>query len=149
MLADKMTVIYEEKPKVKNEKRDVKEKDKQDKKSENSQLDGQENSIKRIDAEGHVRVFGQDLVATGKFGYYDPKEEIFILEENVVVNRGTSVAEGEKFIYNLKTKKGQFVGESSEKSAKSDSDKSDKRVTVVIGDDATKDGNEKVGKKPK
>jgi len=51
----------------------------------------------------------------------------------VIVNNGTSIASGNKFIYDLVTKKGKFVGRKDETSITGNG--GDKRVVVVIGDD--------------
>ena len=112
LLAQKMKVIYDEK-----------KKDASDGKS----------SIKRIEATDNVKIFSEEFIANGDFGYYDPENNTFILEKNVVVNNGTSIANGDKFIYNLMTKKGQFVGKKNESSITENG--TDKRVVVVIGDD--------------
>ena len=111
MLANKMKVIYEEKTS----------------KSEDAQ-------IERIDAFGDVKIFSEEFVASSELGHYEPKKNRFILEKDVIVNNGTSIASGEKFIYNLITKKGKFVGNSGETSIMNDN--KNKRITVVIGNDA-------------
>lgn len=86
LLADKMIVIYDE----------------------NKSSPSQQNTskIKRIDAFNHVKIFSDETTATGESGYYDPIANYFVLQKNVIVNNGTSIANGEKFIYNLNTKKG-------------------------------------------
>lgn len=125
MLADKMTVFYEEK----------------DNKKSSSEEEVKESSIKRINAESNVKVFSEEFIATGNSGYYEPKENIFVLEGNVIVNNGTSVANGSRFVYNTITKKGNFVGKKNEIQIKDlvknyeSEDKEDKRVVVIIGDD--------------
>jgi lipopolysaccharide transport protein LptA len=103
LLAQKMVVIYEENSQKKSE-------------------------IKKIEAFNDVKIFSQDFIANSQYGYYDPKKSIFVLEKKVIVNNGTSIASGEKFIYDIKTKKGNFVGQRQEESIK-------KRVTVIIGND--------------
>ncbi len=119
VLADKMVVYYYE-----NSKEDTKE-DKvvitPEKHSEKTQ------GIKRIEAKDNVKMFNDEFVATGKSGVYDPKEDNFILEEDVVLNKGTSIAKGQKFIYNLTTKKGSLVRK-----------KDDSRVIVIINDSDVK-----------
>jgi lipopolysaccharide transport protein LptA len=109
LLADKMTVLYNEKD------------------------EGEQASIKRIEARENVRIFSEEFIASGDFGYYDPAKNMFILEKNVIVNNGTSIASGNKFIYNLKSKKGNFVGGKNETSITGNG--GDKRVVVVIGND--------------
>ena len=92
-LADKMIVYYDEAKKT-----DI----------------GQENesgSIKKIDAIGHVKIFNQEIVATGDTGSYDPSLGIFTIEENVIFNNGTSIANGKKFVYDINTKKSNLLCE--------------------------------------
>jgi lipopolysaccharide transport protein LptA len=131
LLADKMVVFY-------NEKKD------QD--SQNN--DEKKGSIKRIEARENVRIFSEEFIASGSYGYYDPKKNIFVLEKNVIVNNGTSIASGDKFIYNLQTKKGNFVGPKDETSITGNG--GDKRVVVVIGNDLEDQNQEmKTSKKQK
>ena len=87
--------------------------------------------IKRIEAKDNVKIFNDEFLATGKSGFYDPKADNFILEEDVVINQGTSVATGEKFIYNLTTKKGNLVGQKND------------RVIVIINDADVKESKSK------
>ena len=109
--------------------------------------EGEQASIKRIDARENVKIFSDEFIASGDFGYYDPNRDIFVLEKNVIVNNGTSIATGNKFVYELKTKKGHFVGKKSEASAE---DGQDKRVVIVIGDDIQDQQNKNPKKsKPK
>lgn len=109
LLAKKMTVLYTEK-------------------TENTKAE-----IKRIDARENVKIFSEEFIASGDSGYYDPKKDIFVLEKNVIVNNGSSIASGKKFIYNIKTKKGSFIGEKDETSITGNG--GDKRVVVIIGSD--------------
>lgn len=117
LLAQKMTIFYEEK--------------KDDAGADNSTE--KKSSIKRIDAKENVRIFSEDFIASGDSGYYDPGKNNFVLEKNVIVNNGTSIASGNKFIYDLTTKKGHFSGPKDETSIAGNG--GDKRVVVVIGDD--------------
>jgi len=126
MLAQKMTVIYEEDKsaaasEVSDESKLVDKKPAQ-----------KNTKIKRIDASKDVKIFTEEFIASGDIGHYEPENDVFILEKNVVVNNGTSIANGDKFIYNLKTKKGNFVGKKNEASINQDDDK---RVVIVIGND--------------
>lgn len=116
MLAQKMTIFYNE-----NEE--------------------EGSSINKINATDNVKIFSKEFIATGDLGYFDPKKDIFILEKNVVVNNGTSIGSGDKFIYNLKTKKGNFVGKKDEKILSND-----KRVVVVIGNDIKDEKKKKKSK---
>ncbi|MBP7710685.1 MAG: hypothetical protein KA100_06430 [Rickettsiales bacterium] len=109
LLAQKMTVLYNEKS------------------------EGEKASIKRIDAKENVKIFSEEFIASGDFGHYDPAKNIFVLQQNVIVNNGSSIASGDKFIYNLTTKKGNFVGGKNETSITGNG--GDKRVVIVIGND--------------
>jgi lipopolysaccharide transport protein LptA len=111
LLAEKMTVLYYEK---KN--------------------DSQKSKIKKIEAHENVKIFSEEFVGSGDYGFYDPEKNIFVLERNVVVNNGTSIASGDKFLYDLITKKGRFLGKKDETSITGSG--SDKRVMVILGSDA-------------
>lgn len=129
LLAKKMTVFYEQKT------------------LENGNNFGSKKStIKRIDAEENVKIFSEEFVASGERGYYYPQENVFVLEKNVIVNNGTSIANGDKFSYNLTTKKGRFIGKKNETSIKGQN--KDERVIVIIGDDlSTQENSGKLRKK--
>jgi lipopolysaccharide transport protein LptA len=116
LLAQKMTVLYDEK-------------------AEKSvgEVGEKKSQIRRIDAKENVRIFSEEFIASGDAGFYDPAKNIFVLEKNVIVNNGTSIASGDKFIYDLTTKKSNFVGRKDETSITGNG--GDKRVVVVIGDD--------------
>jgi lipopolysaccharide export system protein LptA len=138
LLAQKMVLFYSEdkKPKDKNSKfEEIKSE-----KTENPKA-----SIKRIEARENVKIFSEEFVASGDFGYFDPQKNIFVLQQNVIVNNGTSIASGGKFIYNLTTKKGNFVGNKNNSSIKKNG--GDKRVVVVIGDDLQDKKTEEKNKK--
>ncbi len=113
LLAEKMKVFYHE---------------------VNNGAGGKKTELEKIDAEKNVRIFSQEFIGSGNIGHYYPKENIFVLEQNVVVNNGTSIASGEKFIYDLTKKKGNFVGKKEESSITGNG--GDQRVVVIIGDDA-------------
>lgn len=130
ILADHMKIYYDE-----NSKKDG-ENDIDEVKNQSSI---EHSSIKKIIANDNIKIFNQDFVATGNNGSYDPKEENFILENNVVLNRGLSTAHGEKFIYNLKTKKGNLIGEK----IKEKKETTDGRVTVIIDDSNIKNKDKK------
>jgi lipopolysaccharide transport protein LptA len=116
LLAQKMRVFYENKP------------------AENvAEGEKKQSSIQKIEAKENVKIFSEDFIASGDFGYYEPKKDSFILEKNVIVNNGTSIASGDKFLYDLKTKKGVFIGRKDETSIVGNG--GDKRVVVVIGND--------------
>jgi lipopolysaccharide transport protein LptA len=116
LLAQKMTVFYDEKA-----KKSV------------SKVGEKKSEIRRIDAKENVRIFSEEFIASGDSGFYDPTKNIFVLEKNVIVNNGNSIASGDKFIYDLTTKKSNFVGRKDETSITGNG--GDKRVVVVIGDD--------------
>ncbi len=109
ILSDKMIVFYDE--------------NKDDKTS----------NINKIEAINNVKVFNEEFIVTGDNGSYDPHEETLIITNNVVFNNGTSIANGEKFTYNLKTNKGFLVGKKADiKNLKSD------RVIVIINENNDK-----------
>lgn len=121
VLADKMVVYYYEN-------------------SENEIVDKSQ-TIKKIEAKDNVKVFNSEFTATGKSGVYDPKENNFVLEDDVIFNNGTSVAKGQKFVYNLTTKKGNLVGQknitqniSEELNPENENTGEDNRVIVIIDD---------------
>lgn len=95
--------------------------------------------IQRIDAYDNVKIFSEEFVASGEIGNYNPNKDNFTLEKNVIVNNGTSIASGDKFIYDLKTKKGHFVGPKNETSITGTG--GDKRVIVIIGNDLKEEMN--------
>jgi len=111
-LADKMIVYYDEtKEKEINQKNEA-------------------GSIKKINAFGHVKIFNQEIVATGDAGSYDPSLGIFTIEENVIFNNGTSIANGKKFVYDANTKKSNLFGEE-----KKEGELKDSRVLIIIGEE--------------
>lgn len=114
MLADKMRVEYYEQ---------------QLDKSNN----GDSSKVKEIVAMGNVKIFSREFVASGNYGYYNPRKNIFKLEGDVIVNNGTSIASGKNFIYDLENKKGIFLGQKQVKSIKN----SDNRVTIILDDQST------------
>jgi lipopolysaccharide export system protein LptA len=81
-------------------------------------------------------MFNDEFVASSDLANFYPDKNIFILEKNVIVNNGTSILNGDKFIYDLKTKKGNFIGQRTNNVIDKNNAKSvDDRVTVIIGDD--------------
>lgn len=78
--------------------------------------EGGENNtdIEKIIAKGNVKIFTDEFTATSKSGYYDPDKDIFVLEEDVIVNNGLSIASGHHFLYDLQNKKGIFIGDRNE-----------------------------------
>jgi lipopolysaccharide transport protein LptA len=132
MLADKMTVYY-----------DQNQSDSEDSEVNNAQ------SIKKIVAKDNVKIFNQEFVATGKSGLYIPKEHNITLEDDVIFNNGTSLAHGQKFIYDLTTKKGHLFGikddkkTSFEKNEIKENNKEDNRVIEIIDDQDAKESQDK------
>ncbi len=86
------------------------------------------NEIKNIQADKDVKIFASNFVATSEKGFYNPNKSIFILEDDVIVNNGDSIGVGDRFIYNLNTKKGEFTARR-KGNLKS---KTDKRVSITI-----------------
>ncbi|MBM3590524.1 MAG: hypothetical protein FJX30_04035 [Alphaproteobacteria bacterium] len=120
LLANKMTVYY---------------RDKNDQNFESSNS----SNIKEIKAFGEVKMFNDEYTASSDFAIFEPSKNIIVLEKNVIVNNGTSILNGESFVYNLETKKGQIFGEKKSKKiidkSINNNSNSDRRVTVIIGDD--------------
>lgn len=114
LLSDKMVIIYHD-----NEKTNL------DKGSK----------IKEIKALSNVKMFNNEFVASSETGIYDPKKNVFILQKNVIVNSGTSIASGEQFTYDLNSKKGYFSGNKKTATNSLSPAKTDDRVTVIIGSD--------------
>jgi len=111
LLADKMIVVYAE--------------------NKSNNLNNKSTKIKKIEAFDHVKIFTDDSTATGDSGFFNPNDNTFVLEKNVIVNNGTSIASGEKFVYNLTTKKGYFIGKQIQNNTQN---VQDDRVTVIITD---------------
>lgn len=147
MLANKMTVLYEE------ESSEKKPKKLDSFKTEASLVKKQSSSIKKIYAKENVKIFSEEFIASGDTGYYDPSANIFVLEKNVMVNNGISIASGNKFVYDIATKKGNFVGYKDEVSTNNKVEiegyEKDKRVVVVIGNDVQDQQRPKKSKEQK
>ena len=103
----------------------------------NDKIETKNNSnIKEIKAFGDVKMFNDEFVASSDLANFFPDKNIFTLEKNVIVNNGTSILTGDKFIYDVKTKKGNFIGQKiSNNSEKNNNKNGDDRVTIIIGDD--------------
>ncbi len=112
LLAEKMLVIYSEELEVNGVKKS--------------------SEIKKIEAQDNVKIFSEEFVASSDYGYFDPKKNIFVLQKNVIVNNGSSIAAGDHFIYSIASKKGKFIGDKKE-TTEIDSSR-DKRVVVIIGE---------------
>ncbi len=93
-----------------------------------------ENNIKNIKAKKDVKIFTSQFVATAELGFYDPNNGTFTLQNDVIVNNGNSIGVGDKFIYNLNTKKGEFVTDG----VKNVKSKKDNRVTITIDNEKDK-----------
>ena len=119
LLANKMEVFYNDKNAVKNN-----------------------SNIKEIKAFGDVKMFNDEFVASSDLANFFPDKNIFTLEKNVIVNNGTSILTGDKFVYDVKTKKGNFVGKKiSNNSDKKSEKNAEDRVTIIIGDDLKEQKN--------
>ena len=89
-------------------------------------------SIKVIKAYENIKLFNNEFTAKSDVATFEPDKNIIILEKNVMVNNGTSVIKGDKFIYDVNLKKSQVFGQ---KNLKNLNEKIDERVTIIIGDD--------------
>jgi lipopolysaccharide transport protein LptA len=112
ILADKMIVYYGEDSANQTKKKDS---------IFNSK------TIKKIEAKDNVKIFNEEFVATGKQGVYNPTQNNFILEDDVILNKGSSIAKGQKFVYNFATKKSYLSGKQGDK------------VIIIIDDSNLKD----------
>ena len=116
LLSEKMTIIFEKKT-----------------------AENKNGKIKKIFSDKKIKIFNQETTAVGDSGYYDPVNSIFVLENNVNVNNGISVASGKKFIYNLITKKRDLTGGDTLKSnnnipSSKPNKTNNERVTIIIGE---------------
>ena len=101
-----------------------------------------DSNIKEIKAFGDVKMFNDEFVASSDLANFFPDKNIFTLEKNVIVNNGTSILTGDKFVYDVKTKKGNFVGKKiSNNSDKKSEKNAEDRVTIIIGDDLKEQKN--------
>ena len=135
-----MTVLYERAQPARSKKNSTAKVQAVDAQLEQKEEDG-DSKIKRIDAYDNVKIFSEDFVASGDYGYFDPLNDFFVLEKNVIVNNGTSIASGDKFLYNIKTKKGNFLGRKDETSIAKNN--GEKRVVVIIGEDSAEKKKDK------
>lgn len=154
LLSQKMIVLYDEKKEKKPAKKENVEEvtesgsgsSKPSELSESPEPSepAEKSSIKKIYTDEKVKIFSEDFVASGESGYYEPKEDVFVLEKNVVVNNGVSIAKGDKFIHHITTKKSYFAGQKDQKDDGRSAEKNnnqnqddgvDKRVVVIIGND--------------
>lgn len=71
---------------------------------------GSGNSIRRIDAEGHVIIASPEETAKGDFGTYDVPARLVTLEGQVVLTRGANVIRGERLELDLESGKSRIVG---------------------------------------
>ncbi|MFT4718087.1 MAG: lipopolysaccharide transport protein LptA [Rickettsiales bacterium] len=67
--------------------------------------------IELIEASGKVKIFNQTFIATGDYGTYDVKKNIFKIYGNVILNEGTKIAKGSEFIYDITTEKGSLLSQ--------------------------------------
>lgn len=87
-----------------------------------------------------IKIFTNDSVISADRGYYNHLEKQFILERNVLLNNGTSVVSGNKFTYDLATKKGRLLSQFLPEDNKNQNPKIDhkedskihKRAVVII-----------------
>lgn len=94
--------------------------------------------IKEIKAFENIKFFNNEYNGSSDLAIFNPDKNILILEKNVIINNGTSVLKGDKFIYNLTTKKGNFEGQDivNKKNISNDN-----RIIMIIGDDLNQTKN--------
>jgi lipopolysaccharide transport protein LptA len=95
--------------------------------------------IKEIKAYENIKFFNDEYNGSSDLATFNPNKNILILEKNVIINNGTSVLKGEKFIYDLATKKGNFEGNNIIN--KNSNLNQDNRIIMIIGDDINKTNN--------
>ncbi len=71
---------------------------------------GQSNTIRRIDAEGHVIIASPEETAEGDQGTYDVPAKMVTLEGKVVLTRGANVIRGERLELDLVSGKSHMIG---------------------------------------
>ncbi|MDH3661518.1 MAG: lipopolysaccharide transport periplasmic protein LptA [Alphaproteobacteria bacterium] len=71
---------------------------------------GSGNTIRRIDAEGHVIIASPEETAEGERGTYDVPAKLVTLEGQVVLTRGQNVIRGERLELDLVSGKSRIVG---------------------------------------
>ena len=71
---------------------------------------GRGNSIRQIDAVGHVIITSPEETAEGDFGTYDVASKFMTLEGDVVLTRGANVIRGERLELDLVSGKSTMVG---------------------------------------
>jgi len=76
----------------------------------NENGDGGQNRIKRITANGHVKLTTPQESASGSTGVYDVEAGQVTLEGGVVLTQGDNVLRGERLIMNLATGRSRLEG---------------------------------------
>lgn len=69
--------------------------------------------MRRLDADGNVRITTPSERATSRFGIYDVESRILTLVGNVVLNQGTTKVQGNRLTINLATGQTRLDGASS------------------------------------
>ena len=78
--------------------------------------------IELIEADGKVKIFSQEFIATGDSGIYDIRKNFFKIYGNVILNEGTRIANGSEFVYDITTEKGSLLSKK-------------KRPIIIINED--------------
>lgn len=92
---------------------------------------GNSNSIRRIDAAGHVILASPEETAEGDHGTYDVPARMVTLEGQVVLTRGANVIRGERLEMDLVSGKSRIVGAETSV-ADGDQDTSGERVKALF-----------------
>ncbi len=103
---------------------------------------GDSNSIRRIDAEGHVIIASPEETAEGDHGTYDVAAKMVTLEGKVVLTRGANVIRGERLEMDLVSGKSRIVG-SATSVADGDQETSGDRVKALFTPKAKDDDDGK------
>jgi lipopolysaccharide transport protein LptA len=81
--------------------------------------------IKLVKANGKVKIFNKEFIATGDSGIYDIDQGFFKIFGNVILNEGSKIANGDEFTYIIAEKKGLLSSKNLEKN----------RPTIIINED--------------
>ncbi|MDA7705190.1 LptA/OstA family protein [Rickettsiales bacterium] len=81
--------------------------------------------IKIVKANGKVKIFNEEFIATGNSGIYDIDKGVFKIFGDVILNEGTKIANGDEFTYDIANKNGFLSNNNPQKN----------RPTIIINED--------------